>query len=411
MAHFQYQALNADQQRVAGKLHAESVAAAVAQLEASGLTVQAIGYATSDADSNENTPTLERTASDAPFRDAAPGGLSVEQVALQQHMEWVIQRGQAIVPALRAYAEETTSGFRRQQLLAVLEILNRQDAVQAAIAVRALPAYWIPLLGAAATARDPGRILREFLSESQRAEDLRRQWFLTLAYPLAVAGVAVAVMTALSFLVIPVFREIFMGFGLKLPPLTQFVFTIAEWITSGRILLATTLAIALGALALWLVRLLPASVRDSLSDRFGTPLGRSTALARFSQFAADLFEAELEVPNVLRLAGFATDSARLRRAAWRLASEIEAGGEIAVAKYRHLLTATVVHALRLETPTASRIRLLREVSGCYTQRAWLHFSWTRGLIEPIAVCLVGIVVGGTTIALFLPLMSLIQGLS
>ena len=46
MPHFRYQALNAQQQPIAGELEAESVSQAVSRLEAEGLTVQSIGYAT-----------------------------------------------------------------------------------------------------------------------------------------------------------------------------------------------------------------------------------------------------------------------------------------------------------------------------------------------------------------------------
>src|SRR4029450_3855623 len=49
IAHFRYQALNATGQPVAGELHAESVALALAQLEADGLTVQSIGYAAAES--------------------------------------------------------------------------------------------------------------------------------------------------------------------------------------------------------------------------------------------------------------------------------------------------------------------------------------------------------------------------
>ena len=73
--------------------------------------------------------------------------------------------------------------------------------------LRSLPGYWIPLLGAATASRDPGRILREFLRESQQAEDLRRQWRLTLAYPLLLLILAAVVIVAFSFLVIPIFRD------------------------------------------------------------------------------------------------------------------------------------------------------------------------------------------------------------
>jgi type II secretory pathway component PulF len=411
MAHFRYQALNAQQQPVAGELHAESVSQAIAQLEAAGLSVQSIGYFTSDSAASQAASRATAAPRAADASDDVPADGGVEQAALVAHMSRVIERGREIVPALRAYAEEMTSRHSRHQLSTVIGVLEHGDAADATAALRALPSYWIPLLSAATSSRDPGRVLREFLKESQRAEELRRQWWQTFAYPLLIAGLATTVLVAISFFVVPVFREMFTSFGLKLPGLTQFVFAVAAWITSGRILLDAAILAGLVALGWAASRLVPQPVREWLSDRFGTLLGRSTAVARFSQFTADLIEAELDIPNALRIAGFATESSRVRRAAWRLAHDLSAGRALTLHAYQPFLTATVLHALRAEMPTTSRVRLLAEISACHAERARRRLSWTRGLIEPLAILAVGVVVGGIVIAVFLPLLSLIQGLS
>jgi type II secretory pathway component PulF len=403
MAHFRYQALNATGQPVAGELHAESVALALAQLEADGLTVQSIGYAAAESRSAEPPPT--NAGGQNPF------GRGGEQAVLQLHLEKMIERAKVIAPALRAYAEEVPTGIRRRELLTVVQILEGGRAVEAENAWRTLPGYWIPLLGAAASSQDPGQILREFMKESQRTDELRRQWFLALAYPLLVATIASAVLLLISWFVIPIFRDIFTGFGLRLPGFTQLVFTISGWISSGQIYMGAA-ALALAAAFLWWARrLLPASWRDWLSDCLGTPLGRSTAIARFAQFTADLLEAELDHPNALRFAGMATRSPRIQRAAWRLAGNLEAGGGGTQQPYQPFLTATVLYALQSDMPAATRIRLLREVSGCHADRARAQLSWTHGVIEPILVVVIGGLVGAIVIALFLPLISLVQGLS
>jgi type II secretory pathway component PulF len=295
--------------------------------------------------------------------------------------------------------------------LTVAKVLDQQDARQAAVMLKGLPTYWIPLLSAATTSSDPGRVLREFLRESQRADELRQQWWLALAYPVLLACVAAAVMTALSFLVIPIFREIFQGFGLRLPLLTQFVLNLADWITDGRLVLAILLALAIGWALLQAVRLLPPALRQWLSDRSPFVFGRWTARARFAQFAADLLEAQLDVPGAIRVAAFASGNSRLQRSASRLAGAIEAGESLPPHKLRPLLTAALAHALRAEMPAPSRIRLLSEISRGYAERAQRGLSWTRGVIEPLGICLIGAIVGCTVIALFLPLIRLIQGLA
>ena len=399
---FHYQALNANREPVTGQLPAESLAQAVAQLEGQGLSVQSIASA----------PVPGGRGGESPFAaDDAAGRAVVERAALEQHMQRVIERGRDILPALRAYAKELPPGRQRRQLDDVLRILERGDAAQAASTLAVLPGYWIPLLGAATSSRDPARILGEFLDESDRAAELHRQWWLTLAYPALLAGLAAAVLTALSIIVIPTFRDIFAGFGLQVPVFTKVILTAADWIASGRILIAAVVLIAVAALLVRSVRLLPVSVRNWFSDHCGVRFGRATAIARFSQFTADLLEAELDTPQAIRLAGIATGNSPIRRAAWRVAGDLQSGGDFARPASRSILTATVLHALGCDASPAARIRLLREISACYAHRARIRLSWTRGVIEPLAICAIGLVVGATVLAMFLPLFSLIQGLS
>src|SRR5687767_11283945 len=170
MAYFQFQATNAQRQPVSGQLPADSVAHALSQLEARGLTVQSIGYAPVDAMLAGENPRAEQ---------------SPEQAALQSHLARVLERGQTMVPALRAFAQELPGGRRRRQLERAIGVLERGDVAAASSDLARLPEFWVPLLSAATASRDPGRILSQFLTESEQAAELRRQWWQALAYPLA----------------------------------------------------------------------------------------------------------------------------------------------------------------------------------------------------------------------------------
>jgi type IV pilus assembly protein PilC len=402
---YHYLALNAEHESVAGQLEAESLAQAVARLDAQGLTLQYIGPNPADA-----PPRPEENAASG-RRSPSERQTELERAVLQQHMEHVVERGRIILPALRAYQEEMPAGRRHRQLGRVIRILERGNAAEAVTTLGTLPGYWIPLLSAATSSRDPGRVLRQFLSETQRADELWRQWWLTLAYPLFLAGLAGVVMVGLSMLVLPIFRDIFAGFGIKLPYLTVVVFRVADWFSSGLAVLVLV-AVVVVATALWYAgRLLPLRVRQWLGDHLGLWIGRTAAIARFAQFTADLLEAELGMPHALRLAGIATANAPGRRAAWRVAAELEAGRPFSEPRARWVLTPTILFAVRSDMPTAARIRLLGEISAAHASRGQLRWSWARGVVEPLAILLIGLVVGATVLALFLPLIGLMQGLA
>jgi type II secretory pathway component PulF len=410
MTLFHYQALDANGRLVRGDLEADDAQLAVGELHARGLRVQSIGLAT--LSSVEPAAADHRSTTRQTRVPAQQGsGEGVEQTVLRSHMATILERGRAIAPALRAYAEEMPAGWKRRQLLAVCRILERGDAVEAAADLAELPDFWIPLLSAATTSPDPGRVLREFLSESQRTDDLRQQWWLTLVYPLVIAGLATAVMTVLSVFVIPEFREIFADFGLALPALTRFILNLGTFFSTWGVLFLAALGVVSLLLVLNANRLLPASGLAWIGEHVRLPFGRRAAVARFARFTADLLEAGVSMPDSLRIAGFTVHQSRMQRAAWQLASDLESTGGLSQRADRRALTSTLSFALAPEMQPESRIRLLREVSNCQAERVRLGMSWTTGIVEPLAIGAVGLVVGCTVLALFLPLVTLVNALT
>ncbi len=413
MPSFRYHALDAKGQPVTGELEADGVQQAVAQLQTRGLIVQSIGSTESGWTSPSAKPpaTDVRTAENAATAPRRSAGESVEQAVLRAHMATILDRGRAIAPALRAYAEEMPAGWQRRQLVAVCRVLERGDAAEATAALAELPDCWIPLLSAATSSSDAGHVLRKFLTESRRADDLRQEWWLTLAYPMILIGLVTVVMTALSIFVIPQFREIFAEFELELPQLTFWVLNLASFLSTWGVLLVVVLIIVFTLLFLKANRFLPSSAFGWLGNRFRPLYGRRMAVARFTRFTADLLEAGVSLPDALRIAGFTVKQSRMQRAAWRLANDIESSGEFSQRAYQRPLTATVAYALSPDTPPASRVRLLREISNCHAERVRIGLSWAAGVVEPIAICVVGFAVGLTVLASFMPMVKLVEALS
>ncbi len=284
-------------------------------------------------------------------------------------MARLIDQVQPIVPALAAYAQELPSGRRRRELSTVCRVLEQNDAAGAAAALAELPEYWIPLLSSAAASSDPARVLNGFLDESQAAAELRRQWWATFAYPLFVAGLALAVLVALSFMVIPAFREIFADFGMQLPAATELTLALSQAVTDGRRLVVVVAILALALVALNLRRMLPTGAGDWLAQRFSGRWGRATAIAQFARFSADLLEAGMRLPEALRLAAAASRRTGSQRTVLQLAGDLEAGREPTLRSARTPLTATILYALHAEMEGAARIRLLKEIAACYADRA------------------------------------------
>jgi type IV pilus assembly protein PilC len=405
MPRFQHQSLDASGQTVSGEIDAASVQEAIAQLAADGLAVQSIAIAPEASQ--------RMTASDEPAVAASQSvgaGVGPQGNILEQHLSAVLAGARPLVPALRAYSQEMRSGRRRRELLSVCELLESGDARAAANRLISLPEYWLPLLSAAAATNDPGRVLGEFFEAAERAQELSAQWRRMLTYPVLVAGLALAVVIVISLVVLPSFRELFNDFGLRLPLFTRLVMGLGEFLTSpSAIVTAAAIALVLVVFVIWR-RASPTLVRSLAPGWISRRLTRSMARTRFARFSAELLEAGLEPPAAARIAAETTRASGFREAGRFLADDLERA-KVLEPELTRPLSVTTVYALSREMPRASRVRLLKEISNCHADRTRRRLAWAQGVLGPIAICVVGVSVGVIVLALFLPLVQLINSLS
>lgn len=403
MPRFYYQARNVDEQLVDGETEADSVVAAIAQLEELGLTIEAIGFATPDTAArlaNRKPPVASRPALS---RMEAPIIEPDDDAILLERLEQTLVRSRPLTPMLRAYAEELPSPQRRRKLNAICQIIERDDANAALTSLAEAPEFWIPLIGSAARPCELTDVIHNFINESNRADASRRRWWLLLAYPLFLFSFAFIVFLALAVLVVPTFRSIFFDFDLELPVLTIKLLDVSAWLTSLRGGLEIVGAIAVAAALLWVLR-------RRIAGWWTLFFGRSSSISRFAGFTAELHRAGLALPDALRIAG-RTSHEWLACASRTLARRLDANELNDLQPLASRLTATMLFAATTPVPTPTRIRLLETIADCHGDRARSRVSWTQGLLGPVTIFVVGFVVAFTVLALFVPLVDLVNNLS
>jgi len=244
--------------------------------------------------------------------------------------------------------------------------------------------------------------------------ETRRLLWETLSYPLLVLCLAFGIASLFALLVAPKFKEIFEGWGTRVPWLTEMMFRITEaypWI------LATLgVAVAAGMMVWRLLRTTSGgrAFREALVS--GVPVVgrvyRASLIARFIRSVATCVNAGIPLPEALRLAGGVTGSPRLIAESQRVAAAAERGESVFNATQLcgwipGIFGYTIQAALgRQNLPAA-----LVELSKAYEQRATHIQSLLRALLFPALVCVLGLVIMTGIVALFLPMVTLINSVS
>lgn len=405
-------------ERITGTLQAGSLEQARLELSAAGLDVERLDLTAGMEP--DNAAGLERPLS----RD--------ESLEVGGHVATVMQSGLPLVSGLQAlYAEIPSGGLRRvliwkrghsgfdgarRGLRAMIERLEAGEPVERVIAApRTGVAPQIPaIVRAGLRTGKLGLFLEQYLSRARDSADRRRQVVLGLAYPFLLLLAGVAILTAIGTWLVPQFKAIFGDFGVELPTLTMLVLSLSDLIAAaGFWVLAAALVVLLatwaglpwfGDAAAWrrLVYRIPV---------IGDPW-RFAALSEFSHLLALLTEGSEPLPDSLRVCGAASHNPDLARHARMLAEDIERGTGLAIAA-RSLseFPPELVVFFHWAGDRDSFAEGLRAAGDIFDTRARSQIGVVAAVLEPLIILGVAGTIAMVLMALFLPLIKLLNELS
>lgn len=405
---FRYQATGFAGRKVSGTRTAPHADALVADLEQEGLRLRSFSVVDAAAQSEqgfwletESVPSTGRMGS----RDA-------EELA--SHLAEVVAADLPLESGLAALAEDLPSRKMRRVLRQIVRQLDAGVDLEVALARSGAPPYLQAVVGAGQRSGRLGIALDRYGATSAA---------LWGGVPLLIGsalycGVVLFFWIGLVWLlvgwVLPGFVEMFSGFGLSLPGLTVAVIWVCDQIQRLWFpLLAAGAAIVLLVWGIFRVVAGPVGARRALYSVPG--LGgviRSLALCRFSVLLSLLVDSRVPLPESLRLAGAATGDAAVRDDAARLAemvAEGEAAGE--VAGRLGSFSPGFVRALSASYGPESLIDALQSLSEVYSGRIRAGLTLLAMVIPPLMMTLLGMFTALVVLALYLPLIQLLNQLS
>lgn len=398
MFEFTYAALSEDGSATTGRISAESFSAAVTQLEAQGLLVTSIQKAADEVTTEAIGPSAPEVT------------IGKDQQVLRQRIAEVLEKREILAPALAAFAEELPPGRSRRELHSLVTRLQSDAIVDDFCGLDDRTASWLLLLGRGTGSH---RLLSDLFDEATRENESQMQWSRAFIYPTCVFLGSLSVLLFLCVTLVPAFADIFYDFGLELPHMTASLFGISNMMLRNPVGFLFGISAALG-IVYFTYRLIRIW---GLPGRLGGLLtaGNSwqvTAMARFTRQLAEALDAGLELPAALRLAGGTGKKNTMRRLAIRLADDAEQDDfDLNSAPLARRLPASVVHALQAGSDNGPSIPLLRQLADLYTSRVRSRHNWSAGFMGQLAIIGMGLTVGFVVLALFLPLVSLINGLT
>ena len=255
-------------------------------------------------------------------------------------------------------------------------------------------------------------LLDKIATYKEKTEALKKKIKKALFYPIAVLCVAVIVSVILLIFVIPQFEELFKGFGADLPAFTQMVVNLSRFVQHQGWWLAMVVAGSFYGFFYLLKRSKKMQLgmdRVVLKAPIVGPIIQKAAIARFARTLATMFAAGVPLVEAMQSVAGATGNIVYEEAVLSMKDEVATGQRLQRAmENTDLFPNMVIQMIAVGEESGALDTMSGKVAEFYEAEVDNAVDSMSSLLEPLIMAILGVLVGGMVIAMYLPIFKLGQ---
>ncbi|MFY8283840.1 type II secretion system F family protein [Pseudoalteromonas sp. SSMSWG5] len=392
---FEWVGVSARGKKLEGELSGQSIALVKAQLRKQGIT-----------------PSKVKRKAKPIFGSRVQKITSKDIALISRQIATMLMAGVPLIQSIEMIA----SGAKNKSVAKLMEGIA--DEVKAGIplsqALRKHPRYFDDLYcDLVASGEQSGaldKIYDRVALYKEKAEALKSKIKKAMFYPIAVLVVAIIVTSILLIFVVPQFQDIFNGFGAELPAFTLMVIGISEFMQEYWWVM---LIIVVAAGYIYKEALLKSRKLRDANDRailklpvVGMILNKA-AVARYARTLSTTFAAGVPLVDALDSAAGASGNAVYRYAILEIKAEVSSGNLMNWAmRNTKIFPDMVVQMVAIGEESGSLDGMLAKVATIYEQEVDDAVDGLSSLLEPLIMVVLGVLVGGLIVAMYLPIFQL-----
>ncbi|WP_337880177.1 type II secretion system F family protein [Rheinheimera sp.] len=391
---FSWKGLNRRGQKISGELKAGSIADARQQLIRQGI----------------NPTAVKKKAK--PIMIGQPKVGSADIAVVTRQIATMLGAGVPLVQSLDLIANGASNETLRQLMLKISSRV--QGGTPLSEVLREHKDYFDELFcdlvksGEQSGALD--RIFDRIALYKEKAEALKSKIKKAMFYPIAVVVVAVIVTSILLIFVVPQFAQIFGSMGAELPAFTLFVLGISEWMQAYWY-------VALGVV-MALIWAYGKAYKNNLQFKIGADhamlklpvigsILNKAAVARYARTLSTTFAAGVPLIEALESAAGASGNEKYRAAILTVREEVAAGNQMNMAmKTTQAFPEMLNQMVAIGEESGALDSMLAKVATIYEQEVDDAVDGLTSLLEPLIMAVLGVLIGGLIVAMYLPIFQL-----
>jgi len=342
------------------------------------------------------------------------GGVKIKELAVfTRQFATMINAGLPLVQCLDILSQQTENPTFKAVIASVMNEVESGSTL--AEGLRKHPKVFDKLFTNMVQAGEAGGVLDDILlrlaSYIEKAEALRRKVKSAMTYPVVVACVAIGATTFMLLFIIPTFAKIFLEFGGDLPLPTKIVMMLSAFLRGAWYILV---GIIIAMVFLYRRYVASESGRRTVDKTmlripiFGDVL-RKGAIARFTRTLGTLISSGVPILDGLEITAQTSGNKIIEEAIMATRGSIREGETIAgPLRQSKVFPPMVVQMIGIGEETGALDEMLNKIAAFYDDEVNTAVDTLTSVIEPIMIVVMGLLVGGMVVAMYMPMFKLVS---
>jgi len=257
-------------------------------------------------------------------------------------------------------------------------------------------------------------VLRRYVEYAKIISTVKRKTRSALAYPAILIVLSLALVSVIVLKVVPAFADFYASFGAELPLVTRVILAISAFLRSQFILVAVVLVVGVISFVVWVKQ--PGQQarfdRLMLKTPFVGPIAAKFATSQMARTLATLLGGGLPLVNALEIVAKSVGNQYMAAQLGIVNARVKEGESFAAAlEARHVFPEVAVKMAEVGESTGALQDMLNTVADFYDEEIATNLERFVTLVEPTLLVVMGIVIAGLLLALYMPLFQLSSVLS
>jgi len=339
--------------------------------------------------------------------------ISLDFLVFNQQLATLLRAGIPVLQSLELLQRSQTSPYFREVLARVLDDVKSGVALSDSFASQGelFPRLYSATLLSGERSGDLVSVLERYIVYQQMMDGVRRRVTTALTYPAVLLALAFGLVIILMTYVIPRFAEFYVGFGGELPVATRIVMGLANGIKNNLVYIVPSLVLAVVAVRRWVRtdsgRL--AINRVQLKIPFIGKVFHLFALSQFVRSLATLLAGGTPLVNALEVATSTVTNMAVFTPLGRVAPRVREGQALwSSLQGTQLFPELSLAMVQVGEATGALEAMLFNVSRFYDESIEVRLSQIVSLIEPLVLVVMGCIIAGLLMSVYLPMFSMLQ---